>query len=57
MKDGRTRLAHIAENAMDLETGAMVIVTLQGAAQGDTTTIVETEMKPGSRQGNESVSA
>jgi transposase len=42
MKDGRTRLAHKAEHAVDLETGAMVIVTLQGADQGDTTTIVET---------------
>src|SRR5664280_2702054 len=42
MKDGRTHLAHKAEHAVDLETGAMVAVTLQGADQGDTTTIVET---------------
>jgi transposase len=42
MKDGRTHLAHKAEHAVDLETGAMVAVTVQGADQGDTTTIVET---------------
>jgi transposase len=42
MKDGRTHLAHKAEHAVDLETGAMVAVTLQGADQGDTTTIVAT---------------
>src|SRR3979411_2211767 len=42
MKDGRTYLAHKVEHAVDLETGAMVAVTLQGADQGDTTTIVET---------------
>jgi transposase len=39
MKDGRTHLAHKAEHAVDLETGAIVAVTLQGADQGDTTTI------------------
>jgi len=42
MKDGRTHLAHKAEHAVDLETGAVVAVTLQGADEGDTTTIVET---------------
>ena len=42
MKNGRTHLAHKAENAVDLETGAIVAVTLQGADAGDTTTIVET---------------
>jgi len=42
MKDGRTHLAHKAEHAVDLETGAIVAVTLQGADEGDTTTIVET---------------
>jgi transposase len=35
MKDGRTHLAHKAEHAVDLETGAMVAVTLQGADTGD----------------------
>jgi transposase len=42
MKDGRTHLAHKAEHAVDLETGAIVAVTLQGAHEGDTTTILET---------------
>lgn len=42
MKDGRTHLAHKAEHAVDLDTGAIVAVTIQGADQGDTTTIVET---------------
>jgi transposase len=42
MKDGRTHLAHKAEHAVDLETGAIVAVTLQAADEGDTTTIVET---------------
>ena len=42
MKDGRTHLAHKAEHAMDLETGAIVGVTVQGADEGDTTTMQET---------------
>jgi transposase len=42
MKDGRTHLAHKAEHAVDLETGAIVAVTVQGADQGDTTTIDQT---------------
>ena len=42
MKDGRTHLAHKVEHAVDLETGALVAVTVQGADQGDTTTIIET---------------
>ena len=42
MKDGRTHLAHKAEHAVDMETGAIVGVTVQGADQGDTTTIAET---------------
>jgi transposase len=42
MKDGRTRLAHKAEHAVDLETGAIVGVTVQDADDGDTTTSVET---------------
>ena len=39
MKDGRTHLAHKAEHAIDLVTGAIVGVTVQGADEGDTTTI------------------
>lgn len=42
MKDGRTHLAHKAEHAVDLETGAIIAVTVQGADEGDTTTIVDT---------------
>ena len=42
MKDGRTHLAHKAEHAVDLETGAVVGVTVQDAHTGDTTTMVET---------------
>jgi transposase len=42
MKDGRTHLAHKAEHAVDLATGAMIPVTVQGADEGDTTTIVDT---------------
>src|SRR5713226_4083320 len=42
MKDGRTHLAHKAEHAVDLSSGAVVAVTLQAADQGDTTTIQQT---------------
>ena len=42
MKDGRTHLAHKTEHAVDLETGAIVGVTVQDADDGDTTTCVET---------------
>jgi len=42
MKDGRTHLAHKAEHAVDLKTGAVLAVTLQEADQGDTTTVIET---------------
>lgn len=41
MKDGRTHLAYKAAHAVDLETGAIVAVTLQGADEGDTATIIE----------------
>ena len=42
MKDGRTHLAHKAEHAVDMDTGAIVSVTVQGADCGDTATIVDT---------------
>ncbi len=42
MKDGRTHLAYKAEHAVDLDTGAFLAVTLQGADEGDTTTVFET---------------
>src|ERR687897_1371352 len=42
MKDGRTHLAHKTEQAVDLETGAIVGITVQDADEGDTTTSIET---------------
>jgi transposase len=42
MKDGRTHLAHKAEHAVDMETGAVVAVTVQAADAGDTQTVQET---------------
>ena len=42
MKDGRTHLAHKAEHAVDLSSGALLAVTLQPADEGDTTTIQRT---------------
>ena len=49
MKDGRTHLAHKAEHAVDMETGAIVAVTLHGADEGDTTTIQKTVVEAGER--------
>ena len=49
MKDGRTHLAHKAEHAVDMETGAIVAVTLHGADEGDTETIQETVAEAGER--------
>ncbi len=42
MKDGRTHLAHKAEHAIDLETNALLAVTLTEANQGDTTSLFAT---------------
>ena len=42
MKDGRTHLAHKAEHAVDMKTGAIVAVTLQPANEGDTKSIGKT---------------
>ena len=42
MKNGRTHLAHKAEHAVDLETGAIVGVTVQDADDGDAETSIET---------------
>jgi transposase len=47
MKDGSTHLAHKAEHAVDLETGAIIAVTVQGADEGDTATITETVAEAG----------
>jgi len=42
LKDGRTHLAYKAEQAVDLETGAIVAVTTHGGAVGDTESVQET---------------
>ena len=42
MKDGRTHLAHKAEHGVDMDTGAIVAVTVQDASDGDTATLPET---------------
>src|SRR5881409_2507288 len=42
MKDGSTHLAHKAEHGVDLATGAIVAVTLQGADRGDTSSLEQT---------------
>ncbi len=42
MKDGRTHLAHKAEHAVDLASGAVVAVTIQPADRGDTDSGVDT---------------
>ena len=47
MKDGRTHLAHKAEHAVDMKSGAVLAVTLQEADAGDTTTVVETLAQAG----------
>jgi transposase len=47
MKDGSTHMAHKAEHAVDLSSGALLAVTVQGADQGDTTTIHQTLAEAG----------
>jgi transposase len=42
MKDGRTHLSNKSEHAVDMDSGAVLAVTVQGANLGDTTTIDET---------------
>jgi len=42
MKDGRTHLAHKSEHSVDLDTGAIVGVTLQPANRGDCDSMDET---------------
>jgi transposase len=42
LKDGRTALAYKAENAVDMQTGAIVAVTTHGGAAADTATVKET---------------
>jgi transposase len=45
MKDGRTHLAHKAEHAVDMDSGATLAVTVQPANRGDTKSIGETLME------------
>jgi transposase len=47
LKDGRTALAYKAENAVDLETGAIVAVSTHGGAAADTATVEATVMEAG----------
>jgi transposase len=47
LKDGRTALAYKAENAVDMETGAIVAVTTHGGAAADTVTVKETVIEAG----------
>ena len=47
MKDGSTHLAHKAEHAVDMESGAVVAVTLHSADLGDTTTVHQTLAEAG----------
>src|SRR5712691_117529 len=42
MKDGSTHFAYKAEQAVDLDTGAIVAITTHGGATGDTTSVAET---------------
>jgi transposase len=42
LKDGRTALAYKAENAVDMESGAIVAVSTHGGAAADTATVQET---------------
>src|SRR5271155_1934853 len=42
MKNGATHLAYKAEQAVDRDTGAIVAITTQGGAVGDTTSVDET---------------
>jgi len=47
MKDGSTHLAHKAEHAVDMDSGAVVAVTLQAADLGDTSTMQATLAEAG----------
>jgi len=47
LKDGRTALAYKAENAVDMETGAIVAVTTHGGGAADTATVEATVIEAG----------
>jgi transposase len=42
LKDGRTHLAHKVEHAVDMDSGAVLAVTIQPGARGDTQSLPET---------------
>lgn len=42
MKDGRTHMGHKLEHAVDMDSGAIVAITVAGGTVGDTTTVGET---------------
>ena len=42
MKDGRTRLAHKLEHAVDMESGAVTALTVQSMKGGDTASLPQT---------------
>jgi transposase len=42
MKDGRTHLAHKSEHAVDMDSGAVLAVTLHGGAAADSHTLAKT---------------
>jgi transposase len=47
LKDGRRALAYKAENAVDMETGAIIAVTTHGGATADTATVEATVVEAG----------
>jgi transposase len=47
LKDGRTAVAYKVENAVDMETGAIVAVTTHGGATPDTATVERTVLEAG----------
>src|SRR5258708_33475493 len=47
LKDGRTALAYKADNAVDMDTGAIVTVSTHGGATADTATVQETVIAAG----------
>ncbi len=47
LKDGRTALAYKAEQAVDMQSGAIVAVTTHGGATGDTESMLETVAEAG----------
>ena len=51
MKDGRTHMGHKQEHAVDMDTGAIVAVTVTGGTEGDTKTLGQTVEKTATNLG------